>query len=82
MKEIWCLFSVHNNYDQPPNNLVAWWKEKPNFEILAKAINIEFKGDENILVVVKIHQGEEQRISETDYRLEQIIEGKVPNYDG
>lgn len=72
---IWALFSVENNYDQPNNNLIAWWTEKPTFEILAGMMGVEFKSDEVILAVVKCHQSEEVRLNNTDYRLEYILEG-------
>lgn len=54
METIWCLFSVENNYDQPQNNLVAWWKNKPQLETLAEALGRKFPGaddDETIFIV-------------------------------
>ena len=74
---IWALFSVDNEYNQPSNNLVAWWFEKPSFELLAKVIGIDFQGEENILNTVYIHQGQERRIDGSDYRLEWILQGEV-----
>lgn len=35
-KSIWVLTSVACDYDQPPNNLEAWWSEKPTLAQLAK----------------------------------------------
>lgn len=78
--KIYALFSVENNYDQPPNNLVAWWHEKPSLEILAKALGRSFPdaNDEVTLKLVKIWGMEtEQRISDTDYRLDHITPGKI-----
>lgn len=72
---IWCLFSIQNEYDQPSNNLVAWWKKKPDFKALAKALNIDFKGDDSILIVVNIHQDGERRVGNCDYRLDEVPEG-------
>lgn len=76
---IWCLFSVEHNYDQPDNNLVAWWREKPGFETLAEAMDLPFTADANILAVVKVHQGSEETVptSQTSFRLECIGEGKL-----
>ena len=37
-KSIWVLTSVACDYCQPPNNLEAWWSEKPTAQQLAKVI--------------------------------------------
>lgn len=76
---IWCLFSVENNYDQPPNNLEAWWKEKPSLESLLSFFNINFNDPDSVVKVVKIWDsvGEEQRIGNVDYRLVKVKEGKI-----
>lgn len=76
-KSIWCLFSVNNDYNQPDNNLVAWWFEKPSFEILAEVIGVKFEGEENILNIIFIHQGKARRVRETEYRLRNLDEGEV-----
>ena len=75
--KIWALFSVENNYDQPDNNLVAWWATKPTFEILSDALECPMNSDKNILAVVKIAQGAVERIGGTDYRLREIEEGVI-----
>lgn len=77
MEKIWCLFSIANEYNQPENNLEAWWKNKPSFEILAQAIGIKFEGDENILGIVHVSQGIEERIAGSRYRLELVKQGKL-----
>jgi len=74
---IWCLLSIDNNYDQPANNLVCWWRDKPSIETLAKAMQLKMDTDANIIAVVRVHQGETARRIETDYRLEQVAEGVV-----
>lgn len=76
---IWALFSVANNYDQPSNNLEAFWFDRPSLEATAKVLNLKFPGatDEDILTVVNIWQGKEVCIRDTNYRLEEIKEGKV-----
>lgn len=33
-KTIWCLFSIDNQYDQPRNNLIAWFSVRPIIEDL------------------------------------------------
>lgn len=79
LPSIWVLFSEDNHYDQPPNNLVAWWQTKPDLETLAKAIGYDWpaSGDETIVKIVKIWAGEEQRINDTDWRVEQLFPGKL-----
>lgn len=81
--KIWALFSVDNLYDQPPNNLVAWWGTKPSLNVLSIAITgkpIENLPDETIVEVVRVYGGEEKCLSLMNnavYRLEEITEGKV-----
>lgn len=78
--KIYALFSIQNEYDQPDNNLEAWWHEKPSLEILANALGGKFPSDrdEDTLAIVKIWGMEvHQRIGNTDYRLEHITPGKV-----
>jgi hypothetical protein len=72
---IWCLFSVDNNYDQPNNNLVCWWKDKPSIPELARILDSKMEKDNEIIAIVRIHQGENHRISNTDYRLEGTVSG-------
>lgn len=76
---IWCLFSVENNYNQPPNNLEAWWKEKPSLEVLFSFFNVTYNDPDSVVKVVKIWDWarEEQRINNVDYRLVRIKEGKI-----
>ncbi len=80
MTTIWALFSIDNNYDQPENNLIAWWKEKPSFDSLAKGLG--FSGfpcceDEMTLYVVNLWQGANKQIRPggTEFRLEELEEG-------
>jgi hypothetical protein len=70
--KIWCLLSVDNNYDQPKNNLVAWWETKPNIQQLANIIgyNLDIKkGSKELGHLLNM---EEVRIDNTDYRLEEV----------
>ena len=50
------LFSIENQYDQPENNLVALFKEKPSIELLAKALEKSFPCDKDseTLAIVNI----------------------------
>ena len=73
--KIWCLFSIENNYDQPSNNLVAWWTNKPSIQCIAKALDIAFDPTNGSAICGKILKGEEVRWQNTDYRLEEINEG-------
>lgn len=77
--KIYCLFSIDNDYNQPPNNLVCFWKEKPSLERLGKILCNGFPAasDENTLKIVKIWQGESQRIGNTDYWLNEREEGRA-----
>jgi len=76
--KIWCLFSIDNEYDQPPNNLVCWWQKKPSIETLAKTLEVELGGSDELTVkLVNIWTGKEARFVNTDYRLEEVEEGKT-----
>jgi len=75
-QKIFCLFSIANDHNQPENNLVAWYSGRPTLEQLARGLGLEFKGDDNILDIVNIHQGPTRRIGDCDYRLESVAEGE------
>ena len=72
------LFSVDNNYDQPDNNLIALFKEKPSLPALSKALGLDFpsQDDKITLAIVNIWNSTDTtsgiRIADTDYRLETI----------
>ena len=80
---IWCLFSIYNKYDQPDNNLVAWFKEKPTLELLSGALtnyfgNIEYWSPKyNTSLISAILEGNEIRLNEEDIRLNKIEEGDI-----
>lgn len=80
--KIWCLFAVDNNYDQPPNNLVYWWQEKPSIEKLAKhlAQPLDRVRDEVLVNVIDIWRGKQTVLGtcETAYRLQEVAEGESP----
>lgn len=75
MKEIYCLFQITNEYYQPDNDLVAWFSEKPSFDLLAKAMECEFIAtQQNTLAVVNVWKGEKAWLGEIEYRLEVVKE--------
>jgi len=78
--KIWALFSIANNYDQPENNLEAWWFEKPNFDTLSHALGwkpFTELDETGILYVVDLWKGSNKQTHPggTSYRLEEIGEG-------
>lgn len=79
VKTIWCLFGVENNYDQPDNNLLVWWSEKPSIEKILHHFNLHWDSvsDENIVKMVELYRGEHVRIDDTTYRIQIVEEGKV-----
>lgn len=90
MKNIYCLFSVDNNHDQPRNNLVCAWLEKPDFPTFCRAFGLNddigkmnvydaaIKYGETLKLIHLVYVSDyEQRIFGQDYRLEIIEEGKL-----
>jgi len=75
--KIWVLFSIANDYDQPENNLVAWWTDKPTFDVLAKTLDITVDKQKGNPDIGRILQGQERRIGNTNYRLREIEEGII-----
>jgi len=86
MKKIYCLFSVANNYDQPRNNLVALWTERPTFETFCKMFEVTIEPGADILTVLdkygdalinlrEVYNGRERMIFGDNYRLEEVAEG-------
>ena len=75
--KIWVLFSIANEYDQPNNNLEAWWVNKPSFDDLARALNLQVDKKQGSADVGRILKGDQVRIGEADYRLREIEEGRV-----
>lgn len=87
--KIWCLFAVDNDYNQPENNLVAWWSDKPRPEILQQhcAKYLGWSPDEKQLrrIGVRLRRGEVVSVRRgapsyagADFRLRQVEEGKEP----
>ena len=78
---IWCLFCIVNEYDQPNNNLVAWWQNKPSFVQLAEAMGENFPSHDDCLtlLITRVWSGGEHiNYKNSDHwRLELIPEGKL-----
>jgi hypothetical protein len=75
--KIWVLYSIANDYDQPSNNLEAWWKEKPTFVMLVEILEINFDSDKGDSPIGRIMKGDEVRLNDVDWRLREIEEGKT-----
>jgi hypothetical protein len=75
--KIWCLFSILvTEYNQPDNNLEAWFFEKPTLQVILKTLNLDDKyylryypDLPEILTVF------ETRVGERIFRLVQCKEG-------
>ena len=72
MKKVWILFSVANEYNQPENDLVAWWSEKPKIPDLLNVVGLS-----QSTVIGLLLEGIDIGIGEATFRLRQIKEGKV-----
>lgn len=69
---IWVLFSIDNDYNQPHNNLVAWWSVKPSIAQLKVALH-----DYEDTTAQALYKGKEVRYGEADYRLAAVPENTV-----
>ena len=73
---IWVLFSVQNDYNQPENNLEAWWIDKPTIhnvvEILGAARDSDAYKTARLIV-----EGSDIRYAGVDYRLQQVEKGVI-----
>ena len=74
--KIWALFCVYNEYNQPDNNLIAWWAEIPNKEKLCNVIDV-ILNEYTSKLCDDLLNGKEVRYEYTDYRLNFINEGKI-----
>lgn len=90
MEKIYCIFSIDNQYDQPKNNLVIAWSEKPSIDVFASAFGIPNlknvniyeaieKHGEHLQKITRVYNGEEVRIDHVDYRFEEVEIGKLLN---
>jgi len=73
-REIWCIFTIDNDYDQPEDNLENFWFEKPTLQTFAKQIGVDLEtaNEDKILRVIAAYKGEDTQItdSDTSYRLQ------------
>ena len=76
-KEVWCLFSKEDNYDQPRFNLEYLWLEKPDFIELCKALDVSFQNPEGdkFVSVADILKGGEAPLEGIIYQLEAMKVG-------
>ena len=74
--KIWCLFVIYNRHDQPDFNLVAWWQTKPHWDKVAFALNLPSFSPVSQRQCEYLLDGEHIRISNDEYRLEQVEEAK------
>lgn len=79
--KIWCLFSIENEYDQPDNNLVGWFQDKPSIEKLSKYLccPLDKSSDDTIVRLIEVWKGNSVQLhgpGTTSYRLEEIEEAK------
>lgn len=74
--KIWCVFSIANNYDQPDNNLVGWFQQKPTIHRLAEFMKINFAtaDQEQILFITGLWQGHSVKYNDTTFNLEEVGE--------
>lgn len=77
-KFIYCLFSIANDYDQPDNNLLGFWFEKPSIDEISKVLAIQFpnRNDEITLKMVNIWKGDIINIDNCEYRVQKIYDNQ------
>ena len=81
--KIWCLFSITYEYDQPPNNLEAWWVAKPTKDMLIAVIGTTYGYSskttalQNTLMDTLLNKGEIKLLHCADYRLVEVEEGVI-----
>ena len=69
------MFSVENQYNQPNNNLEGWFNQKPTIEMLLKHFNVQMDDSERIAKIAQLWAGQEVRLSNADYRIEEVGQG-------
>lgn len=82
MKRIWVLFSIIDDYNQPDANMVAWWENKPTFEMVATAMGIGVNTEVGNSKVRRVLRGKEVGYKYANYRLRYVGEGIYGNYRG
>lgn len=74
--KVWAIFRIANQYDQPDNDLVQLYANKPKFEQLLELFfsDTELSDiDENsIIAIVGMLKGERVHIYNNEHRLEEI----------
>lgn len=72
MTHIWALFSIENQYNQPPYNLEVWYADMPPLEELFRFFNVNLADEDAVAKVVNIFTGGDSRIGNVDYRLQKV----------
>lgn len=74
--KVWAIFSIENDYNQPDNNLVVLYKNKPNFEQLFKRFSRQRELGEleeyEIVGIVGMLSGNTYDFCGAEYRLEEV----------
>lgn len=73
--KIWALFSIDNEFNQPDNNLWAWWKDKPTVRQLADVLDVTFLTEIGCPIAGKLSHGGTHRHGNRDFRLEELSVG-------
>jgi len=71
-QNIWCLFHIAKDYNQPKNNLICWWSVKPTPTQIANKMEIGLQYEGATERVNNVLNGRE----EDGYRLEEVKECK------
>lgn len=77
--QIWCLFSISNDYNQPKNNLIAWFSEKPSKRKLVELVKPDLQNPDVDIEV--LWDWMSCRINDSDYRLSHVSEWLLTEYN-
>lgn len=84
MKTIWCLFHIDNNYDQPDNNLIAWFDTFPTRDMIK-----QIKSKPQYIICALDDENMYNLLSKNlcsipyngEYRLQEVKSGEFIEYD-
>lgn len=79
MKEIYVLTRIAGwEYDQPNNDMVAWWSDQPTFKQIADVLYPDWKDVSAYGKTIReITEGESVEIDYTHYELKKVKEGEI-----
>lgn len=75
--KIYAMLSIADICNQPDNNLVAWWFEKPSIDKILWAIGGTYEDDAAVLAAAHIYNGGVHGFRNTEYRVAKIDEGII-----